>query len=69
MRRRTFNVSDSHLLIKRARSAIRHVQTVVLPSSRQRVEETRELLSASVGRELQAQQRIHEPPPPDDITS
>jgi hypothetical protein len=64
MRRRTFCISDSQQLITRARNAIRHVQMAVLPSSQQRIAETRELLSVSVGRELEAQQRIHEPPPP-----
>lgn len=61
MLRRRESAADSQRLIERARKAIRHVQTVVLPTTGQRIEESRELLSRSTGRELESRQRVHDP--------
>ena len=58
MQRRRVSAVDSQRLVERARKAIRYVQTVVLPTTEQRIEQSRELLSRSTGRELESRQRV-----------
>ena len=58
MQRRRVSAVDSQRLVERARKAIRYVQTVVLPTTEQRIEQSRELLSRSTGCELESRQRV-----------